>query len=95
MALITTQFFQGVETICKPFGDATVHEVQVGAAIIGRRCPWCRYQVRAGDRVVKCPCGTCDAYFHDDVFRHLTCWNDWNGRRGQRYCPTTGASIPA
>jgi hypothetical protein len=43
--------------------------------------------------VVRCPCGQCDTYFHDDVFRHLTCWDEWNGSRGHDYCPTTGAKI--
>src|SRR5712691_11422844 len=46
--LITVQFLHGLETIWKPFGDANLHEVKVGEAIIGHRCPWCRYQVRAG-----------------------------------------------
>ena len=90
---VTSQFLYGLEKIWRPFGEQTVREVKQGEIIVGHKCPWCRFPVRAGDRVVKCPCGQCDTYFHDDVFRHLTCWNDWNGTRGHNYCPTTGAEV--
>ncbi|HEY0384843.1 MAG TPA: hypothetical protein VGC64_02475 [Pyrinomonadaceae bacterium] len=95
VALVTTHFLQGLEAIWKPYGEEAVFEVEENSAIIGHNCPWCRFQVRAGDRVVRCPCGKCSTYFHNDVFRHLTCWNDWNGSRGNDYCPTTGAKIIA
>ncbi|HEY4389505.1 MAG TPA: hypothetical protein VGN34_34120, partial [Ktedonobacteraceae bacterium] len=59
------------------------------------KCPWCRFRVRVGDWVVACPCqSNCGTYFHQDVFRHLTCWNEWNGVTGHNFCPTTGASYP-
>lgn len=93
VALVTAHFLQGLETIWKPYGEEAVFEVAEDSPIIGHHCPWCRFQVRARDRVVKCPCGKCSTYFHNDVFRHLTCWNDWNGSRGNDYCPTTGARI--
>jgi hypothetical protein len=93
VALITAHFLQGLEAIWKPYGEESVFEVEEDSSIRGHHCPWCRFQVRAGDRVVKCPCGRCSTYFHNDVFRHLTCWNDWNGSRGNDYCPTTGAKI--
>jgi hypothetical protein len=95
VALVTAHFLQGLEAIWKPYGEESVFEVAESSPIIGHHCPWCRFQVRAGDRVVKCPCGKCSTYFHNDVFRHLTCWNDWNGSRGHDYCPTTGAKIAA
>jgi hypothetical protein len=28
-----------------------------------------------------------------DIYRHLTCWNEWNGARGHDYCPTTCTPI--
>ncbi|MCP4405247.1 MAG: hypothetical protein GY801_49100 [bacterium] len=93
IALVTTQFLRGLEKIWTPFGEEYVYEVSPGDPIIGHRCPWCRFGIRAGDRVVKCPCGNCQTYFHDDIFRHLTCWNDWNGAAGHDHCPTTGARI--
>lgn len=94
IAQLTTGFLGGLNQIWKPFGDEQVLEVQPSdTRLIGKECPWCRFQVRAGDRVVKCPCGKCETYFHDDIFRHLTCWNEWNGSRGNNYCPTTGGKI--
>ncbi len=89
--LLVTQFVTGVETMWRPFGEQKVEKVQPGSSIVGRKCPWCRFTVRAGDWVVACPCG-CGAYFHQDVFRHLTCWNEWNGVEGNDYCPITGRS---
>lgn len=91
--LVSVHFLQGLEKIWTPYGEEVVYEVKQEDPQIGHRCPWCRFLIRAGDRVVKCPCGNCDTYFHDDIFRHLTCWNDWNGTRGHDYCPTTGARI--
>lgn len=90
---MTTQFLRGLENVWTPFGEEAVFEVPEGAVIVGHKCPWCRFQVRAGDRVVKCPCGKCNTYFHDDIFRHLTCWDEWNGSRGHDYCPTSGEKI--
>jgi len=57
-----------------------------------QKCPECGYKFREGDRVVACPCG-CGAYFHDDIHRHLTCWNDWNGPKGRDYCTISGKRI--
>lgn len=93
IAQITEQFLHGLENVWTPFGEESVIEVPEGSSIVGHKCPWCRFQVRAGDRVVKCPCGKCNTYFHDDIYRHLTCWNEWNGSRGHDYCPTTGEKI--
>jgi hypothetical protein len=93
IASISRQFLSGLQHILeKPFGEGELIEVSDRSPLIGRKCPWCRFSVRAGDRVVQCPCG-CNTWFHNDVFRHLTCWNDWNGHRGRTYCPTTGRSI--
>jgi hypothetical protein len=78
-----------------PYGQEPVFEVAEGSSIIGFSCQWCRFQLRAGDRVVKCPCGKCSGHFHDDIYRHLTCWNDWNGSSGQGYCPIMGEKIVA
>lgn len=89
--LLVNQFVTGVERIWRPFGEQRVEKVQPGSVLAGRQCQWCRFRVRAGDWVVACPCG-CGAYFHQDVFRHLTCWNEWNGVEGNDYCPITGRS---
>lgn len=90
---VTAQFMSGLENVWSPFGEEDLFEVAADDPIVGHNCPWCRFQIRAGDRVVKCPCGECNTYFHDDVFRHLICWNEWNGSGGNDYCPTSGARI--
>ncbi len=88
---LVTQFVTGLEKVWSPFGQQHPEKVETGSTIVGRSCPWCRFLVRAGDWVVACPCG-CGAFFHQDVFRHLTCWNEWNGVEGNDYCPITGRS---
>jgi len=89
---MVSQFVSGVEAVWRPFGSQRVRKVSFGSSLVGRNCPWCRFRVRAGDSVVECPCEIdCGTYFHQDVFRHLTCWNEWNGVAGNDYCPTTGA----
>jgi hypothetical protein len=96
MAQVTTQFLQGLEEVWTPYGQEPVLVVDDDSPIIGYSCPWCRFQVRAGDRVVKCPCGKCNAHFHDDIYRHMTCWNDWKiDSKGNDYCPITGEKIEA
>jgi len=93
LAGVASLFLKGLERIWTPFGDAAVHEVRAGDSMIGLVCPWCDFLIRAGDHVVRCPCGKCDTYFHDDIFRHMTCWNSWNGSKGHDFCPTTGEKI--
>lgn len=88
-------FVSGVETLWRPFGEHKRLKVPSGSPLIGRKCPWCRFGIRVGDWVVECPCASaCGTYFHQDVFRHLTCWNEWNGVEGHDYCPNTGAPYP-
>ena len=82
------QFIAGLRESWPTFGDKKICKVQPGDAMIDRLCPWCRLRIRAGDWVVECPCG-CGTYFHEDIFRHLTCWNEWNGVSGNNYCPNT------
>ncbi|ETR70570.1 MAG: hypothetical protein OMM_03150 [Candidatus Magnetoglobus multicellularis str. Araruama] len=91
---VSEQFLQGLKSMWKAFGDKNVIEVKAADThIIGLKCPWCRFSIRIGDRVVKCPCNKCNTYFHNDIFRHLECWNDWNGTKGNDFCPTSGAKI--
>lgn len=90
---VTAQFQAGLRREWTAFGNAKVIEVETGSHLVGRKCPWCKFDIRAGDRVVKCPCGKCNTYFHDDLYRHLTCWNAWSGARGNDYCPTTSAHL--
>ena len=88
-AELIDQFLGGLRSVWRPFGEERSIQVPRGSELVGRPCPWCRHRVRAGDWVVLCPdgCGTC---FHQDIFRHLTCWNTWNGPDGKRYCPSSG-----
>ncbi len=86
---LVSQFLAGLEGVWRPFGRHKNFQVRRSSSLAGQNCPWCRFKVRAGDWVVACPCG-CGAHFHQDVFRHLTCWNDWNGVTGKDYCANTG-----
>lgn len=96
LARTTAQFLAGLEECWKPYGQQPVIVVDDDSPIIGYPCPWCRFNVRAGDRVVKCPCGKCNTHFHDDIYRHMTCWNNWKfGSGGNDYCPITGEKIDA
>lgn len=88
---LVSAFIDGLEGSWRPFGDEEVAQVEPGSDLVGRNCPWCRFRLRAGDAVVACPCG-CGAWFHQDVVRHMTCWNEWNGVEGNDYCPITGRS---
>lgn len=83
------QFVAGLRHSWPTFGDKMIYKVQIGDPMVMRICPWCRLRIRAGDWVVECPCG-CGTYFHEDIFRHLTCWNEWNGVAGNNHCPNTG-----
>lgn len=87
------QFVAGLRASWPTFGDKQIYKVQTGDPMISRICPWCRLRIRAGDWVVECPCG-CGTYFHEDIFRHLTCWNEWNGVAGNEHCPNTGRAYP-
>lgn len=61
-------------------------------AYVGRKCPICNHTVRPGDRVVPCPCGNgCGGVFHQDVIRHLTCWDTWNRGTRRTHCVFTEA----
>ena len=90
-ALLVSGFVEGIERFWRPFGEQKADQVEPGSSLVGHNCPWCRFRIRAGDWVVACPCG-CGTRFHQDVFRHLTCWNEWNGVEGNDYCPITGRS---
>lgn len=90
---ISSQFLRGIEAVWRPYGHEPVFEVDDSSPTIGFPCQWCRSQIRAGDRVVRCPCGKCLGHFHNDIYRHLTCWNDWNGTQGAGYCPIDGKAI--
>ncbi len=90
-ATAVNQFISGLRHIWRPFGEKQIYKVKVNDAMVGRICPWCDLRVRVGDWVVACPCG-CGTYFHEDIFRHLTCWNEWNGVEGNNYCPNISRS---
>ncbi len=88
---IFDQFTVGLKSGWKDFASESV-EVLVardGDSVIGKRCPMCRFKIRVGDRYVLSPCG-CKVFFHNDLFRHLTCWNNWSGKNGKGYCPLSG-----
>jgi hypothetical protein len=92
--VLIRHFESGLMSVWRAFGERDVLLAKPGDSFIGHNCPWCRFQIRVGDHVVKCPCGKCETYFHDDIYRHLECWNQWNGSQGLFFCPTTGARIP-
>ncbi len=94
-ALLVEQFVGGIEAKWRPFGELKSIKVTPEKALAGHRCPWCRFYVRVGDWVVKCPCqSNCGTYFHQDIFHRLTCWNEWNGVEGNDFCPNTGVEYP-
>jgi hypothetical protein len=88
---LQTGFLAGLETVWRPYGERKCIEVTHDSPEVGRCCPWCRFGIRPGDRVVACPCRRCGAYFHQDVLHRLTCWNEWHGVRGNGFCPILGA----
>lgn len=76
-------FMEGLQGNWQPFGDIEVIKAQKGDAFIGQKCLICGNRVRVGDWVAACPCGKCNNYYHQDIFRHLECWDIWNkGRQG-------------
>lgn len=94
-ALLVKQFVRGIETTWRPFGEQQSVKVMPRTSPVGHKCPWCRFRIRVGDWIVACPCqSNCGTYFHQDVFRHLTCWNEWNGVEGNNFCPNTGVPYP-
>lgn len=90
---LVRQFLSGLESVWRPFGEQQTIRIVAGTTLVGRTCPWCRSRVRAGEYAVACPCG-CGTYFHQDVFRRLTCWNEWHRKEGNDYCPNTGRRLP-
>jgi hypothetical protein len=96
IATMEEQFFAGLSKTWEVFGDAKIHIVKPGDFMIGNTCPMCSYKLRLGDRVVKCPCSPkCAVYFHNDVPRNWTCWNEWNGEQGKDYCPVSSRKYTA
>ena len=87
---VDQSFIEGLEETWKPFGEQKVLTVLPNSSIVGLTCQICRYKIRIGDRVVKCPCSPiCLTFFHSDIFRNLNCWNYYNGFLGKDYCPTS------
>jgi hypothetical protein len=91
-AAVREDFMRGVRQHWKPAGNLAVELVQRGMGLVGRRCPICRHTVRLGDHVVRCPCGRgCNGVFHQDLTRHLTCWDTWNRGSERAFCAFTQA----
>lgn len=86
-------FLGGLSKVELSFGNQSMIKVPRDSVLRGRPCPYCRYSIRIGDWVVECPCG-CGTYFHQDLFRHLSCWNDWNGSKGKTHCLNTSRPFP-
>lgn len=90
-------FLHGLEQHWKPAGNRDTSRLVLvahGSPLVGRKCPVCRHTVRPGDLVLPCPCGTCGGVFHQDVTRHLTCWDTWVRGYVRPYCAFTGAPLP-
>ncbi len=91
-ATLQVAFLRGLRVSWNPTTDVVTELVQARSRLILRRCPICRHTVRPGDEVVRCPCGrNCGGVFHQDLTRHLTCWDTWNRGSHHRYCAFTGA----
>lgn len=90
-------FLRGIEAEWTPVGHTRTERVEASSDLIGRKCPICRHTVRVGDHVVRSPgFERSGGVFHQDMTRHLTCWDTWNrsSRTGVRdYCAFTGASL--
>ena len=84
-------FTSGMLDTWKAFGDVPVRRAEKGDSVIGKNCPMCDYQIRRGDHYVTSFCkGKCKVYIHNDIFRNLTCWNNWQGMQGKRHCFISG-----
>jgi hypothetical protein len=88
-------FLRGLEQSWRPTGNVQLIVVPPKSLYIGRKCPICRHTVRKGDTIVRCPCGRpeCSGVFHQDVQRHLTCWDTWSVGMRRQHCAFTGAPI--
>lgn len=96
---IIQQFYDGLGTTWKVFGNPKIRLVQTTDDMVGLNCMGCKYKIRVGDLIVKCPCSPgCHAYFHCDVPGNWNCWNEWHGEVGKYYCPISSkvyTQIPA
>jgi hypothetical protein len=92
-AQVRAQFLQGLNTHWHPDPHVQQIIVEPESPFIRRRCPVCRHTIRIGDTVVVCPCGRdgCHGVFHQDITRHLTCWDTWSRGGNRPYCAFTGA----
>jgi len=87
---IHSQFMKGLAVHWRSFDNLLEFKIEPDHPSIGEICQWCGSSIRAGDRVVECPCGKCKSYIHNDMVRQLTCWNDWNKSKKRNYCIKTG-----
>ncbi len=91
---IRDQFLRGLHAHWHPADYQQCLVVEPGARLVGRQCPICRHSIRPGDSVVLCPCGhDCGGVFHQDITRHLTCWDTWSRSAQRSYCAFTGAPL--
>jgi hypothetical protein len=87
-------FLDGLHTHWHPDENLQTVVVAAGSRFVRLDCPICRHTVRAGDTVVLCPCGRCGGVFHQDITRHLTCWDTWSLSGHRTYCAFTGVAVP-
>ncbi|KPA11749.1 hypothetical protein MHK_008052 [Candidatus Magnetomorum sp. HK-1] len=90
---INKQFMNGLAVHWKSFDNLLEQKVSPHDPKIGEICQWCGSSIRPGDRLVKCPCGKCETYFHNDMYRQLSCWNEWNKSKKRDYCIQSGRKI--
>ena len=87
-------FLRGLQAYWQPTGGVSTILVTASSPLVGRKCPICRHTVRLGDAVVLCPCGhDCGGVFHQDLLRHLSCWDGWNRVKIPTHCAFTGAAL--
>lgn len=95
LAAVREQFLAGLHAHWTP----EQANKRLDTLVVKRGDPWvlqictiCGHSVRVGDQVVRCPCGnpSCHGVFHQDITRHLTCWDTWGRTHYRQYCAFTG-----
>ncbi|MFF5290776.1 hypothetical protein [Paractinoplanes globisporus] len=102
LAADVAEFAEGVEAVWGS-GDTPVRTLGADDWRVARppapmqrtRCLVCAHTLRAGERVVVCPCNPgrpeCAATIHRDPAAGLTCWETWRPAGTVTSCPITMA----
>jgi hypothetical protein len=87
---ISEAFLRGLHKHWHAAGSTPTELVTSDSPLVGRICPVCRHTVCPGDQVMQCPCAfDCGMVFHQDIARHMTCWDTWYRVGRRNYCALT------